>query len=248
MPLYEREDKILSVLMEKDHMSLQELSAILYVSVPTLRRDMTKLEQMGKVIRTHGGVQIVKKAADEQIPFFRREQEQYSAKYIMAKKAVEFIEPGNTVMLDGSTSAYNIVPLLADIPKLVVITSSAKSSMLLGQMGITNICTGGRMITESLSYYGEDAERTVRSYNADIVFFSCRGLSMDGKLTDNSYRENNLRRAMLAQAQKRIFLCDSSKIGKTYLNNLCCLPDVDEIISEADLPDSLIRMTRKNKG
>ncbi len=245
MPLYERVDKILSILMEKDHMSLQELSDILYVSVPTLRRDMTKLEQMGKVIRTHGGVQIVKKAADEQIPFLHREQEQYSAKYIMAKKAVEFVAPGNTIMLDGSTSAYNIIPFLADIPKLVVISSSAKSSMLLGQMGITNICTGGRMITESLSYYGEDAERTVRSYNADIVFFSCRGLSMDGKLTDNSYRENNLRRAMLSQARKKILLCDSSKIGKTYLNNLCYLPDVDEIISEVEVPDALKLMLKK---
>ncbi len=245
MPFYEREERILSALMEKGSMTTQELSATLYVSLPTLRRDLMKLEQKGKIIRTHGGAQLVKQAADEKIPFFLREQEQHSAKSIMAKKAAEFIEAGSIVMLDGSTSAHCIIPYLADIPKLIVITSSAKSSFLLGQMGINNICTGGRMIPRSLSYIGEDAERTVRSYNADILFFSCRGLSMDGKLTDNSYEENSLRRAMLRQAKKRIFLCDSSKIGKTYLNNLCHLGEVDEIISEGSIPAHLREIVKK---
>ena len=48
MPFYEREDKILNALLEKDSMTTQELSAKLFVSVPTLRRDLIKLEQTGK--------------------------------------------------------------------------------------------------------------------------------------------------------------------------------------------------------
>ena len=111
-------------------------------------------------------------------------------------------------------------------------------------MGINNICTGGRMITRSLSYIGEDAERTVKQYNANIVFFSCRGLSLDGKLTDNSIEENSLRKVMLQHAKKRVFLCDSSKVGNTYLNNLCHLSVVDEIICERTLPKQLYEMTR----
>lgn len=162
MPFYEREDKILNALLERESMTTQELSAKLYVSIPTLRRDLVKLEQMGKIIRTHGGARLVKKSADEKIPFFLREQEQNSAKEVIAHKAAEFIRDGNTIMLDGSTSAYNIIPHLTEFQNLIVITSSAKSSFLLGQMGINTICTGGRMITQSLSYIGEDAEHTVR--------------------------------------------------------------------------------------
>ena len=99
MPFYEREEKILNALLEKESMTTQELSARLYVSVPTLRRDLIKLEQMGKVIRTHGGAQLVKKAADEKIPFFLREQEQNDAKEIMAKKAVKYIRDGDIILL-----------------------------------------------------------------------------------------------------------------------------------------------------
>ena len=239
MPFYERQDMILNALLESDHMTTHELSAKLFVSVPTLRRDLIKLEQMGKIIRTHGGARLIKKSADEKIPILLREQEQNDAKEIMARKAAELVRDGDIIMLDGSTSACSLIPHLAEFKNLIVITSSAKSSFLLGRMGINTICTGGKMITRSLSYIGEDAENTIRRYNADIVFFSCRGLSMDGKLTDNSIEENSLRRIMLCHAKKRVLLCDSSKLGHTYLNNLCHLSEVDEIICERALPACL---------
>lgn len=242
MPFYERQDKILNALMEKENVSLQELSGKLFISIPTLRRDLVKLEELGKIIRTHGGAKLVKKSADENIPLFLREQEQNSAKAQMAQKAVALVKDGDTIFLDGSTSAYTIIPLLAEFRKLTVITSSAKSSFLLGQMDINNICTGGRMLNRSFSYIGEEAERTVRSYNADIVFFSCRGLSMDGRLTDNSIEENRLRRAMIQQSTKKVLLCDSSKLDKLYLNTLCHLSDLNNLICDIPLPHSLISM------
>lgn len=245
MPFYEREEKILNILQEQESVTTNELSAKMFVSAPTLRRDLIKLEQKGKIIRTHGGAKIVKKAVNEQIPFFLREHEQDAAKEIMAKKAVKFIKDGDIIMLDGSTSAYSIVPHLSQFQELIVITSSAKASFLLGSMGIKNICTGGKMITHSFSYIGDDAESTVRRYNADILFFSSRGISTDGYLTDNSVEENSLRKIMLQHSKKRIFLCDSSKYERICLNNLCHLSEVDEIICEQKLPEKLYEMTRE---
>lgn len=245
MPFYEREERILSALLEKESMSIRELSTQLYVSQPTLRRDLIKLEQMGKIVRTHGGAQLLTKPADQKIPFYLRQQEQNDAKSWMAAQAVEFIRDGDIIMLDGSTSAHTVIPLLSRFHNLIVITNSAKSAFLLGNMGIENICTGGRMITRSLCYVGEDAERTVRNYNADVLFFSCRGLSMDGRLTDTSVEENVLRRCMLSQSARRVLLCDSSKLGNVYLNNLCGLSEVDDLICEKPVPQQLRTMLRK---
>ena len=245
MPFYEREEKILNALLEKESMSVGELSAKLYVSQPTLRRDLIKLEQMGKIVRTHGGAQLLTKPADAKVPFYLREQEQNDAKSQMALRAAELIRDGDIIMLDGSTSAHNIIPLLSRFNNLIVITNSAKSAFLLGNMGIQNICTGGRMITRSLCYIGEDAERTVSNYNADVLFFSCRGISADGRLTDTSVEENGLRRCMLRQSAKRVLLCDSSKLGNVYLNNLCHLSEVDELICEKPVPQQFLTMLRK---
>ena len=245
MPFYEREEKILNVLLEKESVSVRELSAMLYVSQPTLRRDLVKLEQMGKIVRTHGGAQLLTKPADRKIPFNLRELEQNDAKSRMAAQAVEFIHDGDIIMLDGSTSAHNIIPLLSRFNNQNVITNTAKSAFLLGNMGFQIICSGGRMITQSLCYIGEDAERTVSNYNADVLFFSCRGLSADGRLTDTTVEENCLRRCMLRQSAKRILLCDSSKINKVYLNNLCHLSEVDQLICEEPVPKHLKAMLRK---
>lgn len=245
MPFYEREENILNALLEKESMSVGELSAKLYVSQPTLRRDLIKLEQMGKIVRTHGGAQLLTKPADAKVPFYLREQEQNDAKSQMALRAVEFIRDGDIIMLDGSTSAHSIIPLLSRFNNLIVITNSAKSAFLLGNMGIQNICTGGRMITRSLCYIGEDAERTVSNYNANVLFFSCRGISADGRLTDTSVEENGLRRCMLRQSAKRVLLCDSSKLGNVYLNNLCHLSEVDDLICEKPVPQQFLEMLRK---
>ncbi len=239
MPFYEREEKILNILTAGAVVSVEEIAEKLYISKPTVRRDLDKLSQKGLIYRTHGGAALIKTSADETIPFSLREQEQNSAKVIMANKAVHFIKDGYTVMLDGSTSAFAIVPMLSEFKNLIVLTSSAKASFVLGQMGIKNICTGGHMLHKSFSYIGEDAVRTVNSYNADVVFFSCRGVSADGYLTDNSVEENQLRRAMIKKSRKAVFLCDKSKFEKTYLNNLCHISEIDEIISNEKVPEAI---------
>jgi len=244
MPFYEREEKILRLLFEKKVMDNNELAKQLYVSTPTLRRDLEKLEQKGLINRTHGGCSLNYKAADEKIPFYFREQEQNSAKVKIAKKAIEWIKDGDIIMLDGTTSSYHLVPLLNSFQDLIVITSGAKTSYTLGTMSIKNISTGGQMITKSLSYVGPEALHTIRRYNADVVFFSCRGLSDDGMLTDNSVEENDIRRTMFRHAKKKIFLCDTSKIGHCYFNNLCHVSEIDAIICEDKIPDSILKMMK----
>lgn len=245
MPFYEREERMLEALAEKETMTVGELAAKLFISVPTVRRDLAKLEDKGLVIRTYGGASLKKRSADSQIPFILREKEGNEAKVMIAAKAASFVHDGATVMLDGSTSAYALIPLLAEYKDIIVIASSAKAALLLGNMGIKTICTGGHMKEGSYAFVGFEAERTVADYNADVVFFSCRGLSEDGVLSDRSIEENDLRRVMLSRAKKRVLLLDSAKIGQTYLNRLCSLQDVDELITEGDVPENFQKMLRK---
>ena len=224
MPFYDREEKIINILFHHDTLRTTELAKQLYISLPTLRRDLIKLEQKGIIQRSHGTVSLKTNSADEKIPFILREQEHNTEKSDIAQKASAYIKNGYTIMLDGSTSACAIVPFLADFKNLIVITSSAKTSFILGEMRINNICTGGHMI------------------NADVMFFSCRGVSEDGWLTDNSIEENNLRQIMMKQSKKKILLCDSSKFNKTCLHNLCHVEDLDDIISNVKIPENLSNM------
>lgn len=240
MPFYEREEQILNILSECDEVTLTALAERLFVSIPTIRRDLVKLEKKRMILKKYGSVSLIKDPADATIAFSFRAEEQSAPKHVMAKLAAARIKEGDTVMLDATTSAYFLVPYLTEIKNIIVITSGAKTALLLAQYGIQNICTGGRMINKSFSYTGTDAIETIMRYNADIAFVSCRGLSMDGKVTDNSIEENEVRRAMLKQSKRKVLLCDGQKLGRTCLHNLCSASDFDEIISNVELPKHLI--------
>ncbi len=235
MMIEERHKLILEELRADPSISVKELAKKLFVSEPTVRRDFTELHNKGIITKVHGGAIINTAAAYREIPFFLRENEKSIAKSEMGRKAAALIEDGMVIMLDGSTSAYHIVPFLSHFKNLTVITSGAKTAVALAESNIRTFCTGGQMIIHSYSYVGKQAEDFVRNVNADILFFSCHGLDEKGRMTDNAIEEANIRRVMFEQSAKKILLCDSSKLGKTYFYNMGNISDIDDVISDVDI-------------
>ena len=135
-------------------------------------------------------------------------------------------------MMDASTTASHLLPHLSSLKKIILITNGAKTAIEAAAMGIKTFCTGGEMTPESFSYVGTDAESVLRRYNADVAFFSCRGISERGDVTDNSILENSIRRIMIENSKRAYLLCDKSKFGKTYINTLCHKKELDGIICD----------------
>lgn len=236
----EREKYILEKLLKKKRITVKELACELYASEPSIRRDLARLEKQSLIKRVHGGAVLEEHSSSYlKIPFFIRELEDYDAKNIIAKKAAELVKDGDVIMLDASSSAYAIIPFLAQKSNITVITSGIKALMLLGEYGINAYSTGGRLIPSCLSLIDNDSYTTISNYNADIVFFSCRGISPDGMITDFSIEENLVRLKMIEHSKKSVLLCASEKINKTYMHNLLNICDVDYVISEIDLHNNI---------
>ena len=231
MSIHNREDLYIKLLSEREH-TVEELANKLFVSEPTVRRDILILEKKDIIIRKRGRVNLKINAADKRIPLFIRDMENNTSKKEIALKAISHIKDGDVIMLDASTTAYCILPHLADFKNIFVITNGAKTAIELAAMGIKTICTGGELTEESFSYVGTDAESILSRYNADIAFFSCRGITEEGVVTDNSILENSMRKIMIENSKKSYLLCDKSKFGKTYLNTLCHIKDLDDVITD----------------
>lgn len=231
MSIFNREEKYLRLLGEREH-SVKELSEKLFISEPTVRRDIISLKKKDLITSHRGIVSLKSKYADQRIPLFIRNEEYNEGKKEIAIKAASYIKDGDVIMLDASTTAYHLLPHLTAFKNILVITNGAKTAIDAAAMGIKTICTGGEMLLESFSYIGTDAETILGNYNADVAFFSCRGLSEDGIITDNSIPENSIRRIMIKNSKESYLLCDKSKFGKKYLNTLCHKDDIDKIISD----------------
>lgn len=237
----EREKYILESLLKKKRVSVKELAKELYASEPSVRRDLASLEKQKLIKRVHGGAILEEHSSSfSKIPFAIRELEDYSAKNIIAEKAAKMVKDGDTVMLDASSSAYAMIPFLALKSNITVITSGVKTLMRLGEYGINAYSTGGRLLPTCLSLVEGDAYNTISKYNADIVFFSCRGLSPEGRITDFSIEENLVRLKMIEHSKKSVLLCAGEKFNKTYIHNLCRLSDIDCVVSEVEFSEEML--------
>lgn len=227
----ERQEQIMAVLQKNPSVRVQQLAEMLYVSQPTVRRDLAALEAQGKVQRTHGGV-ILRKTADAEIPLLYREDQQSASKRAIAQKAASYIRDGDVIFMDASSTVSYLIPYLEQFHDLIVVTNSPKTSMKLGERGIKNYCSGGLLLGHSVAYVGSDAERFFTRFNADVLFFSSRGYTENGFITDSSEPESAIRRVMIEHAARRVYLCDSSKKGNAYAYNICATAVADAIIDE----------------
>ena len=234
----ERHNKILDILQKRNSASVHFLAQALYVSEPTIRRDLAVLQEQGKIRRTFGGA-VLSDMINKEVPFVLREHENRRAKDAIARMAAKHIRDGQIIFLDASSTASYLTPYLASFSDLI--TNSPKTSLKLAELKIRSLSTGGLLLENSISFVGAHAENFVRNFNADIFFFSCRGITEDGQLTDSSMEESQLRRIMMEHSKKKIFLCTSNKIGRKYMYNLCDVSAVDGVICEKELPDGLQR-------
>lgn len=229
----EREKAILEKLLKNKKVTVKELARELYISEPSVRRDLMSLENQNLIKRIHGGAVLEESALSKtRIPFIVRELEESGGKLLIAKQAAELVKDGNVIFLDASTSAYNVIDFLADKKGITVVTNGVKALLKLAECGINTISTGGALVSSCLALVGEEAYKTVERINADVAFFSCRGVSCDGALTDISPEENYIRIKMIENSASAYALLTADKWGKKYYHNLCKIRDIDGVICE----------------
>ena len=227
----ERQEQILQILEKSKSISVTKLAQLLYVSQPTIRRDLSILEEQGKLQRTHGGV-VLRKVSDAEIPLMYREDQNNASKKAIAERASKLIQNGDVIFLDASSTVSYLIPYLEKFQDIIVVTNSPKTSIRLGEKGIKNYCTGGQLLMHSIAYVGSAAEKFIADINANLFFFSSRGYTEGGTITDSSEQEVIIKKAMLKNAEKSYYLCDSSKKGTKYTFNICSVEDLTDIIDE----------------
>ncbi len=235
---YQRQEEILQKLEEQPTMSVKKLATLLYTSEATVRRDLNALERMGLVHRIYGGV-VLAKYAKSDVPLFVRKQEHAGEKEKIAAQAAAMIPEGATVILDASSTTQHMVRHLVGYKRLTVITNGLKIAEGFTDSAVKVLCTGGHYLKENASFAGYQTREMLEKIHADYLFFSSQGLTEDGEISDNSEEETAVRRVMLQRAEHKIFLCDSSKLGRKCLYHVCNIKDLETVICDQPLPEDI---------
>lgn len=240
---FERREKIVSMLEERKMATVEALARELFVSGATLRRDLQILEEEGRIRRTHGGAALPLQSMQD-MPLLSRRMERRAEKEAIARAAVRFISPGDTLILDASTTVLSLGEALRDMGSLTVISSGLLTVQAFAVSGRRVMCTGGMLRENSASLAGVDAAAFLRDHHGTWSIISCRGLTADG-LWESVPEEAAIKRCMLDAGDRHMLLCDSSKMNQFYLCKTSELRRIDILVTDAAPQGGLLDALRE---
>lgn len=230
----ERKEEIIQILNEHRFASVHDLCKLLYASEATIRRDLTALEKDGIIHRSHGGAVLLQDSLRQPIAF--RAESMKSEKRRIARAAVSLVSDGDILFLDTSTTVMYMIGYLREKKNITVVTNGLPALNQLREYQIPSKCVGGDLHTDSAGFVGYQAIRFVSEIHVDLMFFSTPAIDALGRITDYSEEETYIRREMLRNAKKSVFLFDSTKFEKTASFHVAHLSDIHYVISDMELP------------
>lgn len=229
-----RLDQILDYLKSHNLVTVEKLVEVTTASPATIRRDLIKLDEMGLISRSHGGVTLnrfipAQPTTDEKIHQHPQE------KKAIAEAAAKLVKNGDSVVLDAGTTMMELARNLTQLT-IRVITADLHIALFLcefKQIEVTII--GGRIDDSSQSCVGEHGRKLLRNIHPDIAFISCNSWCLDKGITTPTEEKASLKHDLNMNARQRVLLADSSKYGAFSLFRADPLTQMTHIITDAGL-------------
>ena len=243
--LNERQSKILESLETKKYISVNELSEKLKVSVVTIRKDLTLLEQEGYLHRTHGGASKQMRYVFDQT-VTEKETQNVEEKTRIITKALDFIKENEFIILSSGTTVNLLAQKLYGFRNLTVLTPSLRVALeVCKNPNVNTIHLGGEVRKNSTSTIGVLAEETLSNLSCTTLFLGIEGIDLDYGLSSTNVGEAHLNKKMMERVDKTIVLADSSKIHKRGFGFICYVEKIDMLITDSNVDPEFVEELEK---
>jgi DeoR family transcriptional regulator, fructose operon transcriptional repressor len=229
----ERREHILQIIENNGFVSVQQLMETCNASESTVRRDLEFLDGIGQIRRTRGGAAFV---GESLTGFEDRSQRASKEKRELAKAAVKLIQAEETLLLDGGTTTLEVARQLIGRPFQIVTNSLPIANLMANQPGIELVIIGGYLYPKTGVALGPIAVAALKHIRARRLIMSVGGITENGLFNSNQLLVETERQMMQA-ADEVIVVCDSGKLGRSALANLCELDAVDQLVVDAGITD-----------
>jgi len=161
-------------------------------------------------------------------------------------KAAKLVLPGDTILLDAGTTVARMIPYLAEIAHLTIITNALDIAIEAGRHTTAKILLlGGDFSRESTSTLGSLAERTLRDLHVPKLFLGTQAFDATSGLTDTTMEIAHVKQAMIHSARRVVLLADSSKWGTLGFIKVAPLSAVHELVTDHGLPEEARELLKR---
>lgn len=243
--MQERREKIVELVNRLGTVSFAQLKAAFPdVSEMTLRTDLRALDEERRLVRVHGGAKSVEVVVGTDDFLLRRALRCAPEKAQIAQKTLSLLRPDMTLYLDSGSTTTALARLIPDERFQIFTSSLSCANELLRLTRARVFLPGGFVNRYSQSLCGIEAVRTVGRINFDLALIGTTSFSDKTGFSCGMEEEAQLKRAVIAQAERSFVLMDAGKVGLTSTFSFSTLDEVDGIVSDDGLPAELAAACR----
>jgi DeoR/GlpR family transcriptional regulator of sugar metabolism len=240
----ERQARVEAYLQQAEFASLEDLARHVGASVSTVRRDVSALEGLGLVRRTHGGARMVQTQKSGEFVFNIRDTKQVAEKEALGAACAALVQPGQNVILDSGTTCLHVAKHLGDKVAQVITNSLPIANLFSGSNRHEVHLSGGVIYPRLGTLVGPHAVDFFSRMHADVAVLSGSGIAEDGIYNSHALLVD-IQRAMIAGAAKVIFCFDHTKFDRRSTFFLTDFAPVDIVVTDAAAPKALVAALRR---
>jgi DeoR family ulaG and ulaABCDEF operon transcriptional repressor len=250
----ERWQVIKALLKERSLVRIADACRATGASEASVRRDFARLAEQGLATRVHGGLEAIPGAAGAAAgdvlslatrAFDVSQTLNVAAKRAIAKAAVALCADGDTIIVNGGTTTYQMGEFLRERRLKVLTNSYPLAEVLIHNSKCRVALPGGEVYREQgmiVSPFDEDA---IQHYSATRMFMSAVSIGPLGVIEGDPL----LARAeskLLKRADKLVVLADSSKFISRGSLVVCPLSRIHTLITDVAAPAAALDMLRES--
>ncbi len=229
-----RHSQILDIVSRDGSATVVDLAEKLGISESTIRRDLEKLDEAGRLTKVHGGaVALDPEGVIRDIPVAERTGQHADEKRIIASRAAELVSPNDFVFLDAGSTIDALIDALTE-KRATYATNCVSHALKLASKGFEVLVLGGSLKDATEALVGPDANAAISRYHFTIGFWGTNGVTKKDGFTTPDIYEAEVKRLAMAQTIHRFVLCDASKMGRTSLVTFGAMDDA--VIVTSALP------------
>jgi DeoR/GlpR family transcriptional regulator of sugar metabolism len=230
----ERQRRILDLLSREGRVVATDLQERLGVSGYTVRRDLDELADARHLQRVHGGALARSTVAPT---YAERREQSLPGKAAVAAAAATLLEPGQTAIVDGGSTALALVDAIPAGHTGTFITHSPPVAAALGaRPELDVVVIGGTLDPRAMVCVGAQAIETYGRITADVCFLGIWSIHASAGISSAYHEEAELRRVLVQRADRVVGLASRDKIGTTAPFGIAPATALTHLVTEPDVP------------
>ena len=233
-----RHEEIIRLVSKLREVSVQTLTERFNVSEATIRKDLTLLEEMGYLVRTHGGAILAEDRKREESIGLRRDKDLEEKRAIVAR-AREFVHEGDTIYVDSGSTCALLAREVRDMTIRVVCHSLGVYQELKASPGASIFSLGGSYRKDAESFIGPIAVENLRHFQIETCFIGANSFSEQGIFSSQNIIEAHLKTEVLKVSKRRIILADHTKYNAFGFSVFARPGEFDVLITDDGFQDAM---------